>query len=59
MKISRVRNLHPGDEVFWNDPDGGVCSRSLVISSIVIVGEVIIIFDDEGGTLECFAVELS
>lgn len=26
--------LHPGDEVTWNDPDAGLCSRTGIIAQI-------------------------
>jgi len=51
--------LHSGDEVYWNDPDEGRCSRHLTIQSITFKGDVIVIVDQEGQTLECFAHELS
>lgn len=28
------RNLHNGDEITWNDPDGGLCSRTGTICEI-------------------------
>lgn len=51
----------PGDEVFWNDPDGGKCSRHLTIHDIEIRKQSlsVIITDVNGDTLECFASELS
>jgi hypothetical protein len=59
MEIDDVRKLSPGDEVFWTDPDNGVCSRYLTIQSIEIHKDVIVIQDTDGGGLECFADELS
>jgi hypothetical protein len=29
------KHLHSGDEVTWNDPDNGTCSRTDVIQDIV------------------------
>jgi hypothetical protein len=58
-----VRRLQPGDDVFWNDPDGGLCSQVYSIAAIEISGEgadaVVRITDPDGGVLECFARELS
>lgn len=59
MTNREVRQLHNGDEVFWNDPDGGLCSRHLIIHTIEFVDEDWVrIRDQEGGTLECFIKEL-
>ena len=38
MKIQDVKKLAPGDEVYYNDPDDGICSRFYIISKIEIVG---------------------
>lgn len=57
--------LHAGDEVFWNDPDEGACSRTLKISYITYHGEIgdadciIQITERDGSLVECFAKELS
>lgn len=31
--------LHPGDEVTWNDPDEGKCSRTGIIAQIEFIGD--------------------
>jgi len=59
MKIQDAIKLAPGDEVYWNDPDGGICSRFYIISKIEIEGKVIKITAKDGNYLECFARELS
>ena len=51
--------LKPGDEVFWTDPDAGICSRPLVISEIELKEDIVCITDKDGGYLECFSEELS
>ena len=33
------RHLVPGDEVTWNDPDGGACSRTGIILEIEFTGQ--------------------
>ena len=33
------RNLHKGEEVTWNDPDNGACSRTAQIVAISYFGE--------------------
>ena len=59
MKFESVRKLRSGDEVTWNDPDGGYCSKTVTISSIEIKGHTVCITDTNGGYLECFPKELS
>lgn len=61
MNISQVFRLHPGDEIYWNDPDDGLCSDYYTISRIWIEdeGESIRIVDVEGRELECFAHEIN
>lgn len=69
MTIDQVRSLHNGDEVFWNDPDEGLCSRPVTIRELTIHSVVnegceteeaaLTISERDGGTLECFASELS
>ncbi len=34
-----VRHLQPGDEVTWNDPDGGTCNHTGIISEIEYFGD--------------------
>jgi len=53
-----INNLRSGDEVYWNDPDNGICSRHMIIESIEIVGNTVCITDTEGNYLECFKNEL-
>jgi hypothetical protein len=59
MKLSEVKKLKQGDEVFWNDPDEGTCSRAMVIMEIVVNGDIVEITDCSGNYLECLAKELS
>lgn len=63
MSGNQVRELHSGDEVQWNDPDEGLCSKVLQIASIVVFDDgpnpMVRIEDKTGSTLECFASELS
>jgi len=60
MKPYQVKQLHSGDEVFWTDPDDGLCSRHYVISEITIKDSGwISIIDKDGSQLECFSDELS
>lgn len=59
MTLSAVKKLCPGDTVFWEDPDGGICSRHCTIQAIRIVDDMIQIQDVDGSVLECFAHELS
>lgn len=59
MQANRVAELHSGDQVKWNDPDNGLCSRIVTIGSIEVNGTVVHITSIEGDELECFARELS
>ena len=59
MPILSAKRLHTGDEVFWEDPDNGLCSRRLTICEIKYKGDgSFSIIDTDGGHLECFAKEL-
>lgn len=62
MTLKEVRALHRGDEVWWEDPDNGACSRHYKILEIEVIDieeEVVSIRDEDGSVLECFASELS
>lgn len=58
-RIIEVEKLHIGDEVRWNDPDGGACSRNIVIAGLEVEGDVVKIKGRDGSYLECFAHEIS
>jgi len=59
MKISKAKELHNGDEVFWNDPDEGLCSRMLKIHSISFIPPNIFRIEEiDGSEVECYAREL-
>jgi hypothetical protein len=59
MRIADIKKLHKGDEVFWNDPDEGACSRMLKIHSIeVIPPNVVKIEEVDGSYVEVYAREL-
>lgn len=59
MRIADIKKLRSGDEVYWNDPDEGACSRMLSIHRIDREGNVVTIVEADGGLVECFARELS
>lgn len=59
MTLEEVGELRQGDEVFWNDPDDGGCSRVFKIATIEVSGDVVTITEANGSFLECFASELS
>ena len=59
MTFEEVARLRNGDEVFWNDPDEGLCSRYIIIQTIEVKGDIVVIQEDDGTTLECFAEELT
>lgn len=59
MRMSIVEKLDFGDEVYWNDPDEGNCSRLMTIRTITVEGTAFKITDSEGGYLEGYISELS
>jgi hypothetical protein len=60
MRITQVKKLHPGDEVFWNDPDDGACSRIYKILTVEFFPPNLVrIEEPDGSVLECYARELS
>jgi hypothetical protein len=58
MKRQELLDLLPGDKVFWNDPDDGLCSRFYTIKTIEIGDEIIKIIEADGSVLQCYANEL-
>ena len=58
MNQDAANRLRPGDEVFWDDPDGGACSRVLKIHAIKIVGDVASIMEVDGSVIEVYLREL-
>jgi len=61
MQIRNVKKLHTGDQVYWNDPDNGACSRFYKIQTIEVDARsgVVTIQEPDGSVLECYARELS
>ena len=54
------RHLHTGDEVTWNDPDEGRCTRTGIICEIrYIGGDIASIMFTDGWQSEVFLRELS
>jgi hypothetical protein len=55
--------LHIGAEVYWNDPDEGICSGHRIVKSFTHVfntGETIVVLtDEEGSVTEAFLTELT
>lgn len=66
MDIKQIKSIRNGDEVFWNDPDDGLCSRMITVSRVILYDQLdtdgddmaITIVDIDGVSLECFASEL-
>ena len=71
MLLKEIRELSHGDEVYWTDPDDGLCNKHITIREIQINEDpddpaleedepdaVIIIHGINGEYLECFAQEL-
>lgn len=66
MTRDEVLSLNPHDQVYWNDPDDGSCSRFYYIVTIDHSGPhdddddpIVKILDEDGSCLECYASELS
>jgi hypothetical protein len=60
MRITDVKKLQPGDEVFWTDPDEDACSGIYKIQTIEFVPpNMVRIMEPDGSVLECYARELS
>lgn len=67
MNSKQVRSLQSGNVVHWNDPDNGICSRTLKIKTIEVMEDeeendedhVLSIIDEDGSELDCLASELS
>ena len=52
--------LHSGDEVTWNDPDGGICTRSGTISTVDYYSEgAVRLVMTDGWSVEALITELS
>jgi hypothetical protein len=60
MTLEEICNLQPGDEVYWNDPDDGLCSDYYVISKVWVEddGSWWRIMDADGRDIEGFPHEL-
>jgi hypothetical protein len=58
MDIREIKKLAPGDEVYWEDPDEGACSRYITIRRIDVGPSIIQIYGTDGSYLECFSHEL-
>jgi len=59
MNLKQIKQLKRGDKVFWEDPDGGACSRIYNIKTIEVVNpEMVRIVDKSGDVLECLPKEL-
>lgn len=61
MTVQYIRdNIFEGDEVTWNDPDEGTCTRTGILSDIEYIGgETFRIVFEDGWETEVYAEELS
>ena len=59
MTKTQINQLQNGDEVYWTDPDEGAASRVYKIRTIEVIGEIVVITEPDGSSLECFPSELS
>jgi len=59
MEKYQADTLKPGDQVFWSDPDEGLCSRWYKIKKILVVDQDLVVIEEpDGSRLECPASEL-
>jgi hypothetical protein len=58
MTYEEVKELKPGDRVFWADPDRGACSRWYEIDKIMVRAELVMIKEPDGSYLDCYPEEL-
>lgn len=63
MTYEQVLRISLGDTVFWNDPDEGICSRELCVSSIRVGADQgedteVDLSCADGSVLMCLAREL-
>jgi hypothetical protein len=61
MTREQVDALQTDDQVYWNDPDGGLCSRIVAIQEIRWIDDehdAVRINTKEGDCLEAFITEL-
>lgn len=64
MTPEQVKNLKPGDSVFWMDParrafsNVGDCSKVIIIKEIIEKGEHFMLIGTDGSETECYPSEL-
>lgn len=58
MTLQEARNLDVGDEIFWLDPDDGLCSGYYTIALVKLRGTIVCITSKCGSYLECYPHEL-
>ena len=51
-------DLREGDEVYWNDPDNGICSGIYKIKKF-LSADILLIGNEQGSEVEVFIYELS
>ena len=57
MKLSNKPNfaeLDRGSEVYWNDPDDGICSGFYTVLSVNMMAETIWLGNDAGSEVEAY-----
>jgi hypothetical protein len=57
MTKSSNNKFHNGDEVFWTDPDDGLCSG--IATFIQLVNEEVAIIEKDGVQIEVYIDEIS
>jgi hypothetical protein len=61
MTAEEIEKLHSGDEITWNDPDNGICSKTGIILDIEFLpdDQIATITFQDGSYIQCFYNELS
>lgn len=58
MNEEQFKKLTPGDKVFWEDPDDGICSKWITVKTIRFERDVASITGEDGSITECFPCEI-
>lgn len=60
MNIDQAKqNIQSGSMVFWSDPDGGICSRTMKVRTVSFTSESVTIVEHDGSVVQCPLDELS
>jgi hypothetical protein len=63
MEIDQLRKIRPGDTLYWRDPDGDACTRTLTVKSLTLADDAgddspVTVEEPSGAVVECSPGEL-